>query len=150
MRRLLPAALLGAALLWSCAGEGPSSSSGGSAFDVIQEEIFNPNCLGAGCHNSTSRSGNLDLSPGVSYQSLVNVVPDNFVAASKGLLRVTPLEPDQSFLIIKLTGPGEGEGSRMPQGADPLPQDQIDMISDWILDGAPPPGTPAPTATPVP
>ncbi len=153
MRRGVRAALASAALLLGgCAGDGPNAPSGDSAFDLIQQEIFNPNCLSAGCHNSTSQAGGMDLSPGVSYGSLVNVVPDNPVAAARDLLRVTPFEPDQSFLIIKLTDPAPGEGSLMPLGMDPLAPDQIEMIRAWILDGAPPPSTggPTPTRTPLP
>ena len=149
MRRPLRAALASAVLLLcGCAGDGPPSATGGSAFDDIQQEIFNPNCLLAGCHNATSQAGAMDLSPGASYAALVDVIPDNPVAADMGLLRVTPFEPELSFLITKLTMPGAGEGTRMPQGADPLPDDQIDMIRDWILDGAPPGGTPTPTPVP--
>lgn len=142
------AALL-AALLYGCAGDGPPPSAAGGAFDQIQTEIFNPNCLSAGCHNAQSQAGGLNLTAGVSYGQLVNVLSVNPVAQSLGLLRVEPFDADNSFIVIKLTGPGEGEGTRMPQGMNPLPQSQIDMIRSWILDGAPPGGTVVPTATPT-
>jgi hypothetical protein len=138
-----------AALLYGCAGDGPPPTAAGSAFDQIQTEIFNQNCLSAGCHNAQFQAGGLNLTAGVSYSQLVDVLSVNAVAQSQGLLRVKPFDPDNSFLIIKLTGPGEGEGTRMPQGMNPLPQSDIDMIRSWILDGAPPPGTAVPTATPT-
>ena len=142
-------AFLVAAALYGCAGDGPPPQSAGGAFDQIQTEIFNQNCLGAGCHNAQFQAGGLNLTAGASYDQLVDVLSVNPVAQSQGLLRVDPFDPDSSFLVIKLTGPGEGEGTRMPQGEDPLPQSDIDMIRSWILDGAPPGGTVAPTATPT-
>lgn len=144
--RLGSTALL-AALLYGCAGDGPPPSAAGGAFDQIQSGIFNPNCLSAGCHNAQFQAGGLNLTAGASYGQLVNVLSENAVARSMGLLRVEPFDADNSFIIIKLTGPGEGEGTRMPQGMNPLPQSDIDMIRSWILDGAPPGGTAVPTAT---
>ena len=109
-RRSALAALPAALLLYGCAGNGPPPSSGGSAYDVIQQEIFNQHCLSAGCHNSLNQAGNLNLTAGASYGDLVNVVPENPLAAANGLLRVTPFDPNNSFLIVKLEGPPPGEG----------------------------------------
>ena len=144
------AAGLFAAVLYGCAGDGPPPSGGGGAFDQIQTEIFDQNCLGAGCHNAQFQAGGLNLSPGASYDDLVGVLSENAAARSQGLLRVEPFDPDSSFLIIKLTAPSGPQGTRMPQGANPLPQSDIDMIRAWILDGAPPGGTAAPTGTVTP
>ena len=141
------AALPVALLLYGCAGDGPPPTGGGGAYDAIQTEIFNQNCLSAGCHNGVNQAGGLNLSAGASYDNLVGVLSQNPVAAAQGLLRVEPFAPDDSFLIIKLTGPGTGEGTRMPQGANPLPASDIQMIRDWIADGAPRGGTPEPSAT---
>src|SRR6185295_12860776 len=134
------------AALYGCAGAGPAPEEFSGEFDQMQVTIFNQNCLGGGCHNAQSQAGGLNLSAGASYNALVNVVPTNPVAAGMGLLRVQPSNPDNSFLLIKLTGPAAGEGSRMPQGMNPLPQSDIDEIRQWILNGAPPPGTLVPTA----
>ena len=149
MRRFGLAALPAALLMYGCAGDGPPLSTATSAYDVIQQQIFNQHCLSAGCHNATAQAGNLNLTAGVSYGDLVNVTPDNAVAAANGLLRVEPFNPDNSFIIVKLTGPAPGEGTRMPQGMAPLSPSDIAMIRDWIADGAPPPeGTAVATATP--
>jgi len=135
--------------MYGCAGDGPPLSTATSAYDVIQQQIFNQHCLSAGCHNAAAQAGNLNLTAGVSYGDLVNVTPDNAVAAANGLLRVEPFNPDNSFIIVKLTGPAPGEGTRMPQGMAPLSPSDIAMIRDWIADGAPPPeGTAVATATP--
>lgn len=148
-RRSALAALPAALLLYGCAGDGPPPSGATSAYDTIQQQIFTPHCLSAGCHNGLNQAGNLNLTAGVSYGNLVGVSPTNPVAAAKGLLRVTPFDPNSSFLLTKLTGPGLGEGTRMPQGMSPLPASDINMIRAWIADGAPPPGTAGPSATPT-
>lgn len=149
-RLLRGAALLIALLLCGCAGDGPAPVAAGGAFDVLQQEVFNPNCLSAGCHNSTAQAGGLNLSEGVSYGELVDIDPTNAVAQADGLLRVTPFAPGDSFLLVKVTAPGAGEGGRMPLGASALPPDQLEMIRAWIADGAPRGGTPEPSATPSP
>lgn len=151
MRRVARGAALAVALLlYGCAGDGSAPVVSGGAFDVVQQEVFNPNCLSAGCHNSTAQAGGLNLSEGMSYGELVDVDPTNAVAEADGLLRVTPFAPGDSFLLVKLTAPGAGEGGRMPLGASALPPDQIEMIRAWIADGAPRGGTPEPSPTPSP
>ena len=67
-----------------CAGDGPATTGASSAFDVIQEQIFNPNCLSGGCHNAQSRAGNMNLSPGASYDEIVGQLADNPAARADG------------------------------------------------------------------
>jgi hypothetical protein len=136
-------------LLPACAGDGPAVG-GGSQYDQIQRTIFNVSCVSGACHNSANQAGGLVLEDGVSYNNLVGVPPVNAAAKAAGLLRVTPTEPDQSFLLVKLTGPTAPEGSRMPLGGESLSTDQIDQVRSWILAGAPPPADPAPSRTPTP
>jgi hypothetical protein len=136
-----------------CAGDGPASTTGGDSFSRMQTEVFNVNCLGAGCHNPQSQAGGLVLSEGFSYDALVNVDPTNPAALAEGLLRVVPFDTANSFLVIKLTEPGAAQGDRMPQGQPPLSPDDLSLVTEWILSGAPPPQTPTgpaeATATPV-
>jgi hypothetical protein len=113
------------------------------AYDRIQREVFDVSCLSAGCHNAASQAAGLVLDAGVSYGDLVGVVPTNSVAAARGLLRVTPGNPEQSYLYVKLSVAGGVLGSRMPLGQRPLPADQIELVRSWILDGAPPPSAAA-------
>lgn len=154
--------VLGLTLLAGCAGVGPppaatptptGNNGGDDTFERIQREIFDGNCLTAGCHNSQSRSGNLDLSAGNSYAQLVDRVPDNETARVAGLLRVDSTRPDNSFLLVKLTAPGAGEGGRMPLDSPALAPAQLDRIREWIVSGAPsgaaPSATPTPTPTPT-
>ena len=136
-------------LLAGCAGNGPVPAGGGSSFDDIQQTIFNVSCISGPCHSSTSQQGNLVLEEGVSYGNLVGVVPFNDAARAAGLDRVVPDNTAMSFLLVKLTGPSPAEGSRMPLGAAPLSQADIDKVRAWILAGAPGPGGPTPTFSPT-
>jgi hypothetical protein len=135
--------------LAGCAGNGPSAATDTTWFGKIQREVFNQSCLSGGCHNSQSQAGGLNLSDGVAYDQLVGVMPDNVVARQAGLERVQPFAPDASFILVKLTAPGDGEGSRMPLGAGALSAAQIDMIRNWIAAGASR-TQPAPDVTVVP
>jgi hypothetical protein len=51
------------------------------------------------------------------------------------LNRVEPADPDNSYLIDKLEGT-QAVGSRMPQGGPFLNQETIDLVRDWIANGA--------------
>jgi hypothetical protein len=149
---LVPACL---AILAGCAGNGPPPPASTSSFEAIQRGIFDVHCVSAGCHNASDRADGLVLSEGDAYASLVGVVPANPAAASAGLRRVMPNQPDQSFLLIKLAVPGPGEGSQMPLGAPPMSAPDIESIRAWILAGAPgsdlptPPASLTPSATPT-
>jgi hypothetical protein len=128
---------LSLAVLAGCAGDGPPGTASASLFTRVQSEIFNQKCVSAGCHNPQSNAGNLILAEGFSFAALVEVVADNPVAAARGLSRVTPFLPAQSFLLTKVTGPGAGEGNQMPLGAAPLSETDVSLIESWILSGAP-------------
>jgi hypothetical protein len=144
MRGVLAAVSL--ALLASCAGEGSTvgapgdggnGGSGTASYASVQSEIFDRRCTSASCHSSVARQGGLSLVARESYENLVNVEPQNPAAVAAGWLRVVPDIPDQSFLLRKLTGDlAPGEGSPMPLGGAPLNQEEIDLIRDWIADGA--------------
>ena len=61
-------------------------------------------------------------------------------------------QPDASELFLRVTLPAEDK-KRMPKGGDPLPQEEIDLIKQWIAEGAalpqesPPPTSAPPAAT---
>lgn len=104
----------------------------------VQESIFTPKCAVPLCHDSASANGDLILVDGLSEAQLVNVVPTVLLAAQAGQLRVDPGKPENSFLLIKLVGPPPGTGSPMPLVGDPLDAAEIQLVSDWILQGANP------------
>jgi len=135
-------ALLLLALAAGCAGDGIDDGGGGNGpvgtFSQIQSEVFNQSCVQAACHDSVTRQGGLDLSPGVSYGNLVDVPPQNPAALAAGDLRITPGSPATSFLYRKVTGDlTTGEGAMMPLGQAPLAPSEIELIESWIAAGAP-------------
>lgn len=64
-----------------------------------------------------------------------------------GVLQVAPNNPDASYLIQKMEGT-HLVGAVMPPGA-PLPQTTIDIVRQWITDGALDNTPPPPVAAPV-
>ena len=109
-----------------------------STYHDIQDYIFNRSCTASYCHAAPTNAGNLNLTSSVSYQDLVGRVPQNLAAASAGMKRVDPGDPDNSFLLTKLAGPSTpAEGGRMPLGGGPLHSGKIDAIRKWIAAGAP-------------
>jgi hypothetical protein len=135
-------------LLSSCAGSGEGVGEGGSpnnpggpppgdgssttSFRNIQESIFKPSCV---CHVGAAAPQGLVLSTDSTLDLLVNKpsgeMPD--------LSRVEPGNPDDSYLIRKLEGGPDIVGFQMPPtelGETHLAQEQINLIRQWIADGA--------------
>jgi hypothetical protein len=99
------------------------------------QEVFDTSCAFSGCHAVTSRQGQLVLSDEfVSYENLVDKPPHDSDAAAMGLMRVASGDPENSYLLRKLRG--QGPGDPMPVGFQPLPDEIIDIIEDWIVRGA--------------
>ncbi len=135
------AAVYGAA----CAGDGSvtdpaddnnngGGGGGGSGFAAAVQPILTANCALSGCHAGASPAQGMNLSSGQAYANIVSV-PSN----ESGLLRVKPSEPDSSYLMHKIQGTQStvgGSGGRMPLGRAALSQAQIDIIRQWIADGA--------------
>ncbi len=111
--------------------------------------IFQSSCVSA-CHSGASPSGNLDLSGTESqvYNALINGIPTNPFAASKGYKLIYPGFPEQSFLFRKINNGlfqhislQPSEGSVMPLYQPTLSNYEVDLINAWILRGAPQNGT---------
>jgi len=97
----------------------------------IQNEIFTPSCASAGCHSGNNPPDGLLLTTGNSWSNNVNID-----AVQMNLKRVLPGDPDNSYLVRKIEGSGI-VANRMPLGAAPLSQDQINLVRQWVADGAP-------------
>ena len=140
MTRLSPVAILAAALSACGGGGGSGTVTGpppplpppvfGPVFSEIQAGLFTPTCATSGCHSGAGAPLGLRLDAANSYGLLVGVASGQVPS----LLRVAPGDPDNSYLIRKLSG--TGSGGRMPLNAPPLSQAQIDVIRQWITDGA--------------
>jgi len=142
-----------AMLLAGCSGSGagldengrPLDESGGGEtpltadFASLQQHIFTPLCTG--CHAGAGAPLGLRLTEDVSYASIVNT-PSVEVPS---LQRVTPGNPDASYLLQKVSGTA-AVGDRMPLGGPPLSPDLIAALRQWIADGALAPAATAPAA----
>lgn len=111
-------------------------------FKSIQDNVFTPICTA--CHVGASAPQGLRLDDANAYALLVGVAS----AEQPQLLRVDPGDPDQSYLIQKLEGTA-AVGGRMPLNGTPLSQADIDVIRQWIVDGAQPATPAAPPAAPI-
>jgi mono/diheme cytochrome c family protein len=113
----------------------PPASGGGTAFTFtqIQTQILTPVCAKAGCHAAGSAPSGLVLEAGQSYGLLVG----HRSTENGSLDRVSPGDPDRSYLILKLRGDPSITGERMPLGGPYLTSDQIAGIAAWIRAGAP-------------
>jgi len=103
-----------------------------ASFATDVQPIFTANCAQAFCHTGPTPTGGMDLSSGNSYAEIVNVA----AAGLPGQIRVIPGDASNSYLIRKLEGGPNIAGTRMPQGAAPLPQATVNIIRAWIDQGA--------------
>ncbi len=141
-KAIVAALVLGA--ITGCAGNGKGldqngqpigSGSSGAApltadFQSIQDNVFTPICTA--CHIGASAPQGLQLDAAHSYNLLVGVPS----AEQSSVLRVKPGDPDNSYLVRKLEGAAGITGEQMPFGGPYLPQATIDVIRQWITDGA--------------
>ncbi len=140
---------LSAALLAACAGNGAGLDANGQPigaggrapppltadFQSIQDNIFTPIC--SHCHSGAGAPQGLELDAAHSYALLVGVSSNE----DPSQLRVKPGVPDESYLVLKLEGSPAIVGAQMPFGGPPLPQATIDVVRQWITNGAPPAAT---------
>jgi hypothetical protein len=85
-------------------------------------------CLNTKCHGPQPES-ELDLR---TYEGLFG---PGVEARNHGMCNVVPGNPDASYLLEKLL-PDPRSGDQMPSGLPALTQDQIALVSTWILEGA--------------
>jgi hypothetical protein len=110
-----------------------------ATFDSIQANVFTPICTA--CHIGASAPQGLRLDAANSYALLVGAAS----AERPSILRVAPGDPSNSYLIQKLEGTA-AVGNRMPLNRTPLSQADINMIRQWITNGAPKDAPANPTA----
>jgi hypothetical protein len=136
------AILLALAACGGGSGEESQPPTGGGGLQPtlasIQDNIFTPSCAKSSCHTGAMAEQGLRLDPGFSWGRLVGIVSPQDMS----LVRVRPTDPDGSFLIHKLEGMGPGGapivGMQMPDDGPPFLQAaQIQVIKEWILNGAP-------------
>ncbi|RMF79771.1 MAG: hypothetical protein D6744_08840 [Planctomycetota bacterium] len=131
-------------LLQKLAG-GPQASGDAAPASGGQEVSFADDVLPLltercfGCHNPNGRAATgrrpipLDLSPEKAYAQLVGATS----TLDSSLTLVTPGDPAASFLYNKLAEQEPLAGRRMPLNDDPLTDEELKKIADWIAAGAP-------------
>jgi hypothetical protein len=106
-----------------------------ATFTRVQNEVFTPKCALSGCHlgpASVAQEG-LVLASGFAYENIVMKRANE----NPSIFRVTPGDPQNSYLWRKIT-PGQPiTGDRMPQTGS-ITEAQRQLVTDWILRGAPP------------
>lgn len=132
-----PLALALAAIMPACAPPeiGPAVPGGGqvpieATFSSISAVVFTPKCTA--CHAGNTPP---NLTHDAAYASLVNAP----AFQTSDMLLVSPRDPDQSYLMLKLLGTHAtvGTGDTMPPGGERLPDDELAAVAAWILNGAP-------------
>jgi hypothetical protein len=145
LARLLGAAVITVvALVWGCADfEIPIDPTGGlpdveianPSFSSDIQPIFTKRCSIGGCHSLASRQSELVLVAGYAYDSLVN--QQSSLAPTFDL--VVPGDAANSWLV-RMIGPDDAarfSNARMPLAGQPLTENQIATIVNWIENGAP-------------
>lgn len=107
--------------------------------------LLGKHCALAGCHASARPAGGLPLGAWAAYDALVGVPaaqrpPDWPGLPAPSMARVTPFEPEASYLLRKVEGvPATIAGARMPPPGTGtgLPASAVEQLARWIAQGAP-------------
>jgi hypothetical protein len=121
-------------LLWTPNAQsfGIVDAASGPSFSTVQN-IFTSSCATQKCHTGAVPQAGLDLSARSAFRNLVPVRSIEDLSH----LRVNPGKTTESYLYQKIIPGGTITGSPMPPAA-PLSADQINIIANWINEGAPP------------
>ncbi len=142
--RLLGALLLTAIVVaWGCAdfestldptGGLPDIEVANPSFANDIQPIFTERCSIGGCHSLASRKGQLVLTAGYAYDSIVN----RPALLGAPLDRVEPGDAANSWLVLMIEEDDAARfnNARMPLGGHPLTPNQIATIVNWIENGA--------------
>jgi hypothetical protein len=96
--------------------------------------VLTSRCSASTCHGGSSPGGGMRITTGTAYSSLVG----KFSTQCTSVLRVKAWDPDNSYLMHKLSGKGGScfKGDQMPKGAMPLITADVNNIYHWIWQGA--------------
>ena len=116
---------------------GPTPSAMVSLQQDVQP-IFTASCAVSGCHDAGSASAGMVLEEGRLFDPVEGIVgvPSQEAPA---VVRVKSGSSAESYLIHKLQGTQDtvgGAGDRMPLGGEQLSDPTLQVIRDWIDQGA--------------
>ena len=113
--------------------EDPPEAVPSPVLDDIQAKIFSPICSVPGCHSATlPRKGMSLFNEELTLKSTVGVPPDPAYDSAGYPAIIVPGDPDHSFLVRKISGPGPNQGLRMPMNHRALSTATINAIRAWI------------------
>jgi hypothetical protein len=99
------------------------------------QPIFDANCAFPGCHGGSSPQMGMSLEAGRIFTDVVGIPS----IQAPALLRIEPGRSDRSYVIHKIEGTqvqADGSGQQMPPGGPYLSAEQIQLIREWIDQGA--------------
>jgi hypothetical protein len=120
--------LLSVVLAAGCEG----GDSRPATWSYISTSIIQPNCATSRCHSAVSAVQGLELDTLTGGYVVLTGGPAVPGQRPAGSNLVVPGDPTASRLMTMLHGT---EAERMPPD-EPLPQADIELIEQWILDGA--------------
>ncbi len=143
MRALTAGVVMAITLAWGCADFEstvdptaglPDVEIANPSFATDIQAIFTRRCAIGGCHSVNSARAELVLVAGHAYDSLVN----KRAYLNSALDRVEPGDAANSWLVrmIEDDDVARLHYSRMPLGGQPLTDNQIATIVNWIENGA--------------
>ncbi len=104
------------------------------SFATQLQPLFTANCTSNACHDAMIPAEGLNLTASASYAALVNKQSGQCPSSKF----VEPGAPERSYLVMKLTASGACFiGTRMPKALPALSTDKIQLVRDWIFNGAP-------------
>ena len=134
--------VLGLGLLAVRCGGGEDGSGGmlsapnAVTLQQVQSAVFTPSCALSECHRGASAPFGLDLSSGKTLGNVLGIQSSEVPEFD----RVDPRDPGDSYVHMKVTGDSRILGDSMPPPglALPLSSQQLDLLRNWIEQGANP------------
>jgi hypothetical protein len=104
------------------------------SFERDIQPIFTARCATASCHNLGTQQQGLNLQAGFAYDAIVGHV----TPTSHELALIDPGDADNSWLVrmIQADPARRFQVERMPLGREPLTDNQIATIVNWVNRGA--------------
>ena len=112
----------------------PQTPVDSNSFLGIHTYILSSRCNQPACHDGTFEPDYRTVQSSYStlvYHSVIKNFPTNPVP-----YRVTPGDPEQSMLYRRITEHNPPNFERMPSSGNPLPDNLVNLIKNWIEDGA--------------
>ena len=107
-------------------GQGSAHSPGKVPANI--KSIIKQNCSVSGCHSGKYPAAGHDFEPNKFAATVVDAPSQEM----PGLKIVDAARPEKSYLLAKIKGEPGIVGMRMPANRDPLSEEQIRQIEDWI------------------